>query len=151
MATVEGAGIPCQELSHGGGEGRAVRATALGRRRAQQEVQVVGEQRPREDDEPGPVDDLRQAGEELGAIPVITKEQAPLDTPHHLEFGHEIRRHLSGIDGVGVSALRAESVLWLAQEGENALPFVRRWALHPKELQDGRRHVLGLDFCPDFA
>jgi len=46
-------------------------------------MQVVGEQRPREDGEPGPVDDLRQAGDELGAVPVITKEQAPLDAPHH--------------------------------------------------------------------
>jgi hypothetical protein len=44
---------------------------------------VVGEQRPREDGEPGPVDDLRQTGDELGAILVITKEQAPLDAPHH--------------------------------------------------------------------
>jgi hypothetical protein len=46
-------------------------------------VQVVGEQCPREDGEPGPVDDLRQASNERGAIPVITKEQAPLDAPHH--------------------------------------------------------------------
>ena len=83
MATVEGAGIPGEELSHGGGEGRAVRATALGRRRADQEVQVVGEQRPGEDGEPGPADDLRQAGDEVGVIPVISKEQAALDAPHH--------------------------------------------------------------------
>jgi hypothetical protein len=60
-----------------------VLATALSRRRTNQQVQVVGEQRPREDSEPGPVDDLRQAGDEVGAIPVITKEQAPLDAPHH--------------------------------------------------------------------
>ena len=56
---------------------------ALGCRRAHQGVEVVGEQRPREDGEPGPVDDLRQAHDELGAIPVITKEQTPLDAPHH--------------------------------------------------------------------
>ena len=44
---------------------------------------MVGEERPGEHNEPGPVDDLRQAGDEVGAIRVITKEQAPLDTSHH--------------------------------------------------------------------
>ena len=44
---------------------------------------MVGEERPREYNEPGPVDDLRQAGNEVGAIRVVTKEQAPFDTPHH--------------------------------------------------------------------
>ena len=74
MATVEGAGIPGQESSHCGGEDRLVWAIQLGRRRSNQEVQVVREQRPRKDGEPGPVDDLPQASDELGVILLIAKE-----------------------------------------------------------------------------
>lgn len=74
---------------------------------------MVGEQRPRKNGEPGPVDDLRQAGDEVGAIPVITKEQAPLDAPHHhvVQGPGGIEARAARHDRHGTTVTQAKSIL----------------------------------------
>ncbi len=75
VAPIEAPGVPGEETSHG----RRQRP----RPRPDQEVKMIGKQRPRQDREARLRSDRRQSVDPILPIPVIRKDGSALDSPHH--------------------------------------------------------------------
>jgi len=75
VAPVETAGVPCEEASHD----RRQRPLP----RPDQEVNMIGEQRPRQYREPSLRSDRCQPVDPILPIHVISKDGSSLDSPHH--------------------------------------------------------------------